>query len=163
MSEPAWLTLARAEIGTLEIKGKQNNPKIVGYAKDSGNPWVKDDETPWCSSFVGAMLARAGIKGTGNMRARGWEVWGQRLDRPALGCVAVKRRANGQPWQGHVGFVVAANPAFVWLLGGNQNDSVSVAAFSRHHFTAFRWPEGVPLTTAVLPTVAPGTTGATEA
>lgn len=35
MTEPAWLTLARAEIGTLEIKGAKHNPKIVAYFKDA--------------------------------------------------------------------------------------------------------------------------------
>ena len=153
MIEPPWLTLARAELGTLEVKGSRHNPKIVAYAKESGSPWVKDDETPWCSSFVGAMLARAGIPGTNSMRARSWETWGERLTSPALGCIGVKRRMGGQSWQGHVGFVVAANPAFVWLLGGNQNNAVNIAAFSRHQFTAFRWPEGQPKTLAPLPSV----------
>ena len=49
--------------------------------------------------------------------------------------------------------IVAANPAFVWLLGGNQNNAVNIAAFSRHQFTAFRWPEGQPMTLAPLPSV----------
>lgn len=162
MSEPRWLTLARAEIGVVEVPGPKSNPKIVQYAKESGSPWVADDAVPWCSSFVGAMLARAGFKGTNSMRARSWEVWGDRLDRPMLGAIGVKRRQGGQPWQGHVGFVVAANPSFVWLVGGNQNNAVNIAAFSRHQFTAFRWPPGEPLTVASLPSVlAAG--GATEA
>ena len=58
--------LAKAEVGTVEW-ANGNNPKVVAYFKDSGNPGVMDDETAWCAAFVGAMLKRAGIKGTGKL------------------------------------------------------------------------------------------------
>lgn len=156
MTEPTWLTLARAEIGTLEIKGAKHNPKIVGYFKDAGHGEIKDDETPWCAAYVGAILRRAGIEPNGKLGARSYETWGERLDQPALGCIGVKKRAGGQSWQGHVAFVVAANPTTVWMLGGNQSDSVSIAPFSRWQFTGFRWPAGFPHTDARLPAQAPG-------
>lgn len=95
------------------------------------------------------------------MTARSWETWGQRLERPALGCIGVKRRAgaNAQAWQGHVGLVVAANPTTVWMIGGNQADSVNIQPFSRWQFTAWRWPDDEPLTDEPLPSTAPGKPG----
>lgn len=159
MTDPKWMALAKAELGTLEIKGSKHNPKIVGYFKDAGHGEIKDDETPWCAGFVGAMLRRAGIEPNGKLGARTYETWGERLDQPAYGCVGVKKRAGGTGWQGHVGFVVAANPTTVWMLGGNQADSVSIAPFSRWQFTAFRWPDGVPMTDMRLPAQAPGKAG----
>jgi len=159
MSEPKWLTLARAEIGTLEIKGKDHNPKILAYFKDAGFKEVTNDETAWCAAFVGAILKRAGIKPSGSLGARSYERWGERLEQPLLGCIGVKRRQGGEAWQGHVGLVVAANQTTVWMLGGNQSDSVSIAPFSRWQFTAFVWPEGQPKTDARLPSNAPGKAG----
>jgi hypothetical protein len=52
----------------------------------------------------------------------------------------VKRRRGGTPSQGHVGLVVAANAAHVWMIGGNQSDQVSIARFPRSDFLGFRWP-----------------------
>lgn len=163
MSEPVWLTLARTDIGTLEKKGKGSNPKVLDYYKDAGHPEVKDDEVSWCAAFVGAILKRSQIKPSGSLLARSYQDWGVPLKLPALGCIAVKRRQGGEAWQGHVGFCVAANPSYVWLLGGNQSDSVSIAAFPRWQFTAWRWPSGVPFTTAILPDSAKGAMGVKEA
>ena len=67
--------MAKAEVGTVEW-ANGNNPKVVAYFKDSGNPGVMDDETAWCAAFVGAMLKRAGIKGTGKLNARSYLDWG---------------------------------------------------------------------------------------
>lgn len=159
MPEPKWLTLARAEIGTLEAPGPKSNPKVVAYYKDAGHGEVIDDAVPWCSAFVGAILKRAGIKPSGSLGARSYERWGERLEQPLLGCIGVKRRQGGEAWQGHVGLVVAANQTTVWMLGGNQSNSVSIAPFSRWQFTAFVWPEGQPKTDARLPSQAPGKAG----
>ena len=48
--DPPWLKTAFGELGTLEVSGLQNNPKIVGYHACTGLG-ASDDETPWCSSF----------------------------------------------------------------------------------------------------------------
>ena len=140
MSEPLWLTYARKELGTLEGPGDTNNPKVLEYFREAGHGEVAQDSVAWCAAFVGAMLHRAGVKGTGALSARGYEHWGETVRQPILGCIGVKRRPGGEAWQGHVGFVVAASPTNIWLLGGNQADSVSIAAFSRWQFTSFRWP-----------------------
>lgn len=66
------------------------------------------------------------------------------LKEPRLGCIATKKRGNSS-WQGHVGLVVGASPSSIILLGGNQNDRVSVASFKRSEFTSYRWPSDYPL------------------
>jgi uncharacterized protein (TIGR02594 family) len=154
--EPGWLTLARGDLGTVEGIGKSNNPKVVRYFADAGFSGVKDDATAWCAAFVGAELKRAGHKPSGSLAARSYEAWGVGLAKPALGCIATKKRA-GSAWQGHVGFVVGANDKQVFLLGGNQGDKVSVAAFPRSEFTSFRWPADVPVPSSFsLPTTIAG-------
>lgn len=157
---PAWLALARAEVGTVEGIGKANNPKVIAYFRDAGFAGVKDDATAWCAAFVNAMLERAGIRGSRSLAARSFETWGIGIAQPVLGCIATKRR-GGSSWQGHTGIVVGANKDQIFLLGGNQSDKVSIAAFPRNakgaEFTSFRWPSGLPIPTEPrLPTTIAG-------
>lgn len=98
----------------------------------------------WCAAAVGAMLKRAGHEPSGSLAARSYEAWDVGLNEPALGAIDTKKRGNSS-WQGHVGFLVGANASQIFLLGGNQGDAWSVAAFPRKEFTAFRWPADVPL------------------
>lgn len=162
--EPAWLVLARGEVGTVEGIGASNNPKVLAYFKDAGFAGVKDDATAWCAAFVGAELTRSGHKPSGSLAARSYETWGIGLAKPMLGCIATKKRA-GSAWQGHVGIVVGASDKSIILLGGNQGDSVSIASFARAEFTSFRWPSDVPVPSAsILPTtIAAAKSGLSEA
>jgi uncharacterized protein (TIGR02594 family) len=150
-SELPWLRQAIAMLGTYEAPGAKNNPKIVELYAEAGHPNIQHDSVPWCAAFVGAMLRRAKLPSTGGLAAREYEGYGEKLKAPEFGCIGVKKRGS-VGWQGHVGFVVAANSSTIWMLGGNQADRVSVAAFPRSTFTAFRWPAGQPRTKAPLPT-----------
>lgn len=153
MSEPVWLARARKFLGVHEAAGDKDNPVVVDFYRRAGHPEIRHDATPWCAAFVGAVLRDCGLKSTGGLAAREYEGWGERLDRPLLGCVGVKKRPGGG-WVGHVGFVVAANGETVWMLGGNQGDAVSIAGFAREDFTAFRWPKNYARTgLAPLPSV----------
>jgi uncharacterized protein (TIGR02594 family) len=155
MNELTWMRIARSYLGTREIKGPVNNPAIVELFKLVGHGWVKDDETAWCAAFVGGVLAKAGLPHTGSLAARSYEAWGQALplNQPVYGAIGVKKRSgkNAPAWQGHVGFVVGASADKIILLGGNQNDQVSVASFEREEFTAFRYPAKVSLPKPAYP------------
>ena len=132
--------LAKAEVGTVEW-AKGNNPKVVAYFKDSGNPGVTDDETAWCAAFVGAMLKRAGIKGTGKLNARSYLDWGTPVDRKNAqpGDVVVFKRGNSS-WQGHVAFFVKDRGALIDVLGGNQSDAVNVKGYQAAALLGIRRP-----------------------
>ena len=152
-------------IGTIEGPGPKNNPAVVHLYEEAGHPEIRQDAVPWCAAFVGAMLKRAGIKGSGSLAARSYEAWGQPLKAPVFGCIAVKKRKGGG-WLGHVGFCVAANAREVFLLAGNQHDEICVAPFPRSQFTAFRWPANLPVPKDLskLPTTIAGAkAGASEA
>ena len=119
--------LAKKEIGTVEW-AKGDNPKVVAYFRDSGNPGVKSDTTAWCAAFVGAMLARAGVKPTGKLNARSYLDWGVEVDPANImeGDVVVFKRGTSS-WEGHVGFA-AGKPkdGKIMVLGGNQSDAVNI-------------------------------------
>ena len=132
--------LAKAEVGTVEW-ANGNNPKVVAYFKDSGNPGVMDDETAWCAAFVGAMLRRAGVKSTGALNARSYLDWGTPVDRKnALpGDVVIFKRGSSS-WQGHVAFFVKDRGALIDVLGGNQSNAVNVKGYQAAALLGIRRP-----------------------
>ena len=142
--KPAYIVEAEKLLGQKEIKGKRHNAEIVDLYADSGNPGVKADEVAWCAAFVGATLRRAGYKSTGSLAARSYESYGTKLSGPRKHCIGVMRWTNSG-WAGHVGYVVNYDDKYVWMLGGNQKDSVKVSRYNRHggtlRFSAFVLPE----------------------
>jgi len=140
MQEQSWITEARKHIGLTEVKGPQHSPEILQMWRDIKRGGIKDDETPWCAAFVGAMLERVGVRSSRFERARSYLDWGQQLGLPVPGCIVVFTRQGG----GHVGFAVGRDKAGnLLILGGNQSDAVNIKAFSVGRVSGYRWPEGL--------------------
>lgn len=162
--EPAWLRLARAELGVKEIAGAQHNPVVLGYFRDAGFPEIDNDETAWCAGFVNAMLERAGYAGSKSLAARSFLSWGKPVTKPYPGCVVVFSRGDPRSWQGHVGIYVGESAGQIQVLGGNQGNQVSIADYAKANLLGYRHPVtgGNSRTTraSVLGVVAAGT-GAT--
>ena len=133
--------LAAGYLGIEEWPGARHNPAIVKFAADVGHSWVQDDETPWCASFVGAVLAQAGLPHTGRLNARSYLEWGEPvpLAEAERGDVVVFWRGSPDSWQGHVGFFGGRNPSGdIMVLGGNQGNAVSVAAYPQSRLLGVR-------------------------
>lgn len=139
---PLWLAVARQYDGTKEWSGPATSPTILRWLTQLG-AWWRDDETPWCGVFVGAVLKESGYDVPKTyFRAKSWASWGQPLANPAVGGVAVFEREGG----GHVAFIVGKTPAGQLLcLGGNQSNQVCVRAFDPARVVALRWPATEPL------------------
>lgn len=132
-----WVKLARKELGTKEVSGSKDNPRIVFY---HGFTTLKatDDETPWCSSFMCFIFGG----GTKSAAARSWATWGQHLDHFIPGCICVYTRTGGA----HVNIGLKKEYMIITGIGGNQGNQVSDD--SKHSETtviAYRWPPGVPI------------------
>lgn len=138
MQQPSWMAEAWRELGQSEFAGGAHNPRIVAMFDELGYP-DQGDETAWCAAFVGACLERAGISSTRSLRARSYLEWGVAADEPASGAIVVLARGS-DPALGHVGFLVGATDADVFVLGGNQSNAVTVAAFGRDLVLGFRAP-----------------------
>ena len=138
MQQPSWMAEAWRELGQSELSGSAHNPRIVAMFDELGH-LGQPDETAWCAAFVGACLERAGIASTRSLLARSYLEWGETSDTPDIGTVVVLPRGN-DPALGHVGFLVGASDARVFLLGGNQSNAVTVAAFDRSLVLGFRQP-----------------------
>ncbi len=138
--EPEWLRIAREEmaLGVEEISGVRNCARVLDYHSTT-TLRATDDETPWCSAFVNWCLWKAGIRGTNSARARSWLEFGLRMPEPMPGAIAVLKRGSN-PALGHVGFYIGEEPRRVFLLGGNQSNRVTIAAYEAKDILGYRWP-----------------------
>jgi uncharacterized protein (TIGR02594 family) len=138
MQQPSWMAEAWRELGQSEISGPTHNPRIVAMFDELGHRG-QSDETAWCAAFAGACLERAGIASTRSLRARSYLDWGTSTDTPITGSIVVLKRGS-DPALGHVGFLVGMTGTQVFILGGNQSNAVTVAAFDRGLILDFRQP-----------------------
>lgn len=139
---PPWVNLAMTELGTSEIYGVKDNPRIVEYlaaAKLGGKQTGYIDEIPWCSAFVNWLMQSTGFKSTGVGLARSWLEYGEVLDDPVVGCIVVVSRGT-KKWQGHVGILLDYSDDWLYILGGNQGNKVSIRAYARNRLLGYRWP-----------------------
>jgi uncharacterized protein (TIGR02594 family) len=149
--DPSWVLEARKFMGLRELKGPQHAADILQFWRDIKRGGIKNDETPWCAAFVGAMLERVGIVSTRYESAKSYLAWGVKLAVPAYGCIVVFSRDGG----GHVGFVVGLDKrGNLFVLGGNQSDAVNVRVFERSRVVGYRWPDGITLPTKPVPVLA---------
>lgn len=154
----AWLVEARRHIGEKEIPGSKHSSVILGWIKRLGGSFT-DDETPWCGTFVGYCVLRAGLDPTKHWyRARDWMSWGKST--PArVGAIAVFGRDGG----GHVGFVLGESKTHYYVLGGNQSNAVNIMPIEKDRWLGFRWPASMALSTQLLPAMSGGTVSRNEA
>lgn len=129
------MRIASKEVGQKEIPGAKHNKRIIEYHQRTTLK-AKNDETPWCSSFVNWCLSNAGYPITQSAAAKSWAKYGASC-KPQPGCIVVLTRNGG----GHVGFYVRETAAYVYLLGGNQSNQVNIAAYSKDRVIAYRLPQ----------------------
>ena len=139
MNDARWLAEAWREFGQAEYAGRRENPRIIALFREVGHSQIESDEVAWCAAFCGACLERSGIRSTRSLLARSYLAWGQHLEKPRAGAIAVFRRGN-DPTKGHVGFWLAETDEDVLLLGGNQSNAVSVTRYPKSRLLALRWP-----------------------
>lgn len=153
MTDPVWITSAKAEIGVHEV-GDNGGPDIKRYVAWGHSGDVGE---PWCAIFANAMLEHNGIPGTRSPLARSFEHSDHfvKLPVPAYGCIVTFWRGSPNSGLGHVGFYMGERNGLILTLGGNEGDMVKVEYLNSHaaHFGQFGyyWPKGVALPEHVGP------------
>lgn len=151
-SDVPWMTIAMAEMGQTEVPGPEANARILAYFKAAGF-WGTDDsggENAWCGSFVAWVMQQSGFTPVAQAyRAKEWRHFGRQIAQPVYGAIGIKSRQGG----GHVAFVVgtSADGKSLYMLGGNQRDSVNIARYSRDVWDSFVVPDGFDETRVDLP------------
>jgi uncharacterized protein (TIGR02594 family) len=164
---PRWYEFALQELAACVAESRSGeNPRILEYLATCDDleegEWAQDS-TPWCSAFVNWCLGQAGIEGTDSGWAWSWAEWGEPLETPRLGALAVwarGRKSAGEPVvTGHVGFLVEDLGDSLLVLGGNQSDCVCLKTYPKHGYLTdtvtstgpvrelyeligYRWPVG---------------------
>ncbi|CAL2080341.1 TIGR02594 family protein [Tenacibaculum sp. 190524A02b] len=133
------LSVALSQYGVKEIKGQKDHPQILHYFKSLGFDSAKfKDETAWCSAFAGWVAQQAGYEYSNQLTARSWLQVGTTTHQPNQGDVVVLWRESPNSWKGHVGFLVKETNRYVYLLGGNQGNSVCVKAYPKNRVIGYR-------------------------
>jgi uncharacterized protein (TIGR02594 family) len=136
MNEILWEMLSN--YGLSEIAGGKHNPQILEFFAEIGFDWVKDDETAWCSAALNFFAKKHGIERSGKLDARSWLKVGELVLEPKLGDIVVFWRESYSSWKGHVGLYVNSNDKYIWCLGGNQGNSISIIAYPRDRLLGYR-------------------------
>ena len=133
------LLAALGDYGLIEYAtGEKNNPDILRYFHEIGQTWVQTGETAWCSAFVNYFCKHTGREYSGMLNARSWLDVGYHVKKPELGDVVVLWREHPESWKGHVGFFIAHRGRQIYMLGGNQNNSVCIQPFPEHRLLDYR-------------------------
>lgn len=135
------LSTARQFVGYTETHNRQELREFMG---------VDPRSTEWCAAFVNSVLHSVGQPGSESvsahpLMARSFTDWGVPVDHkeqePKAGDVVIFPRGR-QSWQGHVGFYVDTvsvdGKAYWQILGGNQNNAVTVELYDPRRAIAVR-------------------------
>lgn len=133
------IEFAQTMLGMGEVP---NRSQIQEYLRNGGEN-LDPATTAWCAAFMNSSLGHAGIEGTGSNMARSFLNWGDAVDDPREGDIAVFSRGDPNGPYGHVGFFAGRNPdGSIRVLGGNQGNSVSYANYGADRLLGFRRAPG---------------------
>lgn len=136
-----WMATVVRELGIKEKPGTAANARILEYFKAS-KFWGKDDtgvKNAWCGSFAAWVMSEHGYTPPKNaFRAKAWKNFGKKIDAPVYGAIGIKSRVGG----GHVSFVFgqSSDGKHLFMLGGNQDDTVKISKYNVDVWTDFVVP-----------------------
>lgn len=130
--------LAQRFIGVSEASGPTSNPHVLAMLR-MDQEWPEGDDVPWCSAFMNYIAWLLRLPRSKDLRARSWLKVGYAVDlenaEAGFDVVVLKRGTGKQPGPevidapGHVGLFAGREGSKIFILGGNQSDSVNVSAY----------------------------------
>jgi len=132
------LEIVFSQYGIREILGPEDNPEIMKYYHETGRGWVDSETTAWCDAFADWCTWKAGGVPTPGLNAREWLRYGDAVDDPSLMDMVVLWRESINSWKGHVGFFINKDDEYIYILGGNQNNSVCIQPYPIGRLLGYR-------------------------
>jgi len=129
---------ARAQSHSNSAYGGATSDSLVSEARKyiGTNPTGRG--SLWCGAFMDMVLKRTGHSGGGNL-ARAYAHYGQRVNGPQVGAIAVMGRRGG----GHVGVVSGVDPnGNPIIVSGNHNHTVAESVYPAGRISAYVLPGG---------------------
>jgi uncharacterized protein (TIGR02594 family) len=141
---PKMLVEALKLVGVREVSGMEDNPEILGWAKELGiDHLYKNDELAWCALAHAIIIKRAGkpldLKGWDILRALKYIKFGVHVDddKAMLADTLIFKRKQG----GHVGLYIFETKDTFGVLGGNQNNEYGFTEIEKDRLVAVRRPD----------------------
>ena len=132
------LKIALSQYGISEITGGEDNPEVMKYFHETGRTWVDHETTPWCDAFMDWCAMTAGYRFSPGLNALGWLKEGVEVSRPSMGDIVVFWRKSRDSVYGHVGLFIRKHGSSIWVLGGNQSDSVCIKPYTEKQLLGYR-------------------------
>lgn len=127
----------------LGFSEKTHSKAIGAFLKKSAGVSIDPAKTAWCAAFINGLMGATGREGTGKLNARSFLNYGTPTNKPTEGDIVVIKRGN-EAWMGHVGLymgeVTKGGKKYIKILGGNQNNSVSIAEYPADRLLGYRKP-----------------------
>lgn len=138
MTADKLLKTALKYYGEKEEKGSQTNWLILKWVKRY-IPSVKDDgDYAWCSIFINEIAKECNLEYTDSALARSWLNVGEEVEEPEMGNVVILWRDSKDSQWGHVGLYVKEDSSSIYVLGGNQNNQISIAKYPKSRLLGYR-------------------------
>lgn len=123
--------------GFQETLGGHTNPKLLELINDVSDILIEKN-IPWCAAFVSHVLKKNKCKYSKTLTARSNLKIGRKVAKPSIGDIVILWRESPDSWKGHVGFFVKETPRLIYILGGNQNNTVCIKAYPKVRLLEYR-------------------------
>lgn len=145
VEEPPELRYIELALDHLGLEERRDRKYLTSFMK------VNPVYTEWCAAFVNTILENSGYESTKSLDmsyplvARSYLMYDSGVLEQELqyGDIMVFRRGNSH-WQGHVGFYMGRETikgkTYYRILGGNQDDQVSIALYPANKLLGIRRP-----------------------
>ena len=140
--------IAQKYMGRKELPGEDKNAPFIMEMLTLDNSWPQNDETPWCSAFINFLCGIVDIPRTKSLMARSWLGIGMPIDlenaEVGFDVCIFKRGSGKQPGAdvlnapGHVALFAGVAGNKIYVLGGNQGDSVSMRGYPKSRLLGVR-------------------------
>lgn len=136
MNRSKIITSALSYYGLNETYDGKVNPKLLHIINEVSEVQVKNN-IPWCTAFVSYILKINRHEYSKKLNARSYLELGRKVVNPEIGQIAVLWRESLDSWKGHVGFFISETKNKIYLLGGNQNNTVCIKSYPKQRLLSY--------------------------